>query len=362
MKWQLVILLCLGCTAVCSWLLTWAARKAAPALGLVDRPKSEGHKNHRQATPVAGGVAMWAAWFAAFAAGFAALFCWPSLFTDYQALRDGVVSILPQLGLITACATALMFMGMMDDRRPMGAGIKFVFQGAAALLTACFGPRLLVGYLPAWLSILITFFWIAGVINAFNFFDNMDGLAGGTGAIALIFLLVVAGVREQYFVSVFTAATLGAVLGFLAHNRPPAKIFMGDSGSHFMGYLIAVICLLTTFYSWNAAAAPSPTLAPILIPVIILAVPLLDSVTVICIRLKLRKPIYVGDNRHLSHRFAAMGLSRPLSVYLIWLLSFVVGVAGLSLLWLPPVGVFLVIAQILAMMTVILVMQFSTKN
>ena len=298
---------------------------------------------------------MWAAWTLTLGGGIAAArLLHPHLPAALQGAADGLATAWRPLALVFGCATILMLAGLRDDWKPMRAATKFAWQFAAAAVSATLGPRLLTGLLPVPLAWLLTVLWYATVINAFNFFDNMDGLAGGTGAIAIFFLLVINAIRGHYLIALLHAAALGAALGFLAFNRPPASIFMGDSGSHFLGYLIAIGCLLTTFYYPEA----SPTAAPVLIPVILLAVPLLDAVTVVCIRLRLHQPIYVGDNRHISHRFVHLGLSRPQAVLLVWLLSFIAGAGALTLLWLPNVGAALVLLQTLAMMAVILIIQF----
>ncbi len=336
--------------------LTALARRIAPRCGLVDRPKSEGHKNHRIATPVAGGIAMWAAFsFTVFAGLIAAKF------TTDASIRNalsGLHSVGWKLALLWACATALMAMGLRDDHHAMKASTKFAWQFVVAGVTASFCLRLLPGTLPFWLAWTLTVLWIATVINAINFFDNMDGLAGGTGAIAFFFLALVAILHKQYFVGMFNCAALGAVLGFLYFNRAPARIFMGDSGSHFLGYLLAISSILTSYYR----PASAPTFLPVLIPIFILAIPLIDALTVVIIRIRLHKPVYIGDNRHISHRFTQIGLSRPQAVLVVWLLSFVAGAGALALLWLPPFGAALILAQVLAMTAIVLIVQFCARH
>ena len=355
MNWFAVYPACALAALLLGLAATWLARAAARRVGLWDKPQSEHHKNHTRPVPVAGGAAMWAAWTATVLGGIAAArILRHRLPPDLEDALGGIAAAHRPLLLVAGCATFLMLAGLRDDWKPMRAAAKFACQFLAAAASAAWGPRLLTGFLPAPLAWLLTVLWYATVINAFNFFDNMDGLAGGTGAIALFFLLVINAIRGHYFIALLHAAAFGAVLGFLAYNRPPASIFMGDSGSHFLGYLVASGCLLTTFYYPEA----SPTAAPVLIPVILLAVPLLDAVTVVCIRLRLHQPVYVGDNRHISHRFVHLGLSRPQAVLLVCLLSFITGVGALCLLWLPNVGAALVLLQTLAMMAVILIIQF----
>lgn len=355
-NWLMLFSIC----AATAWLLgmgfTAVACMAAPRLGLVDRPKSEGHKNHRNATAVAGGVAMWAAFTLTVAIGLVAAVCIPS--AGLREALKGLSAVRLQLCALCVSATVLMLMGMRDDHHAMKAGTKFAWQFIAAAATAAAGVRLMPGTLPTALSMAVTVLWIATVINAINFFDNMDGLAGGTGAIAFFFLALVAGLHGQYFVGMFNCAALGATLGFLHFNRTPARIFMGDSGSHFLGYLLAVSSILTSYYR----PAEAPTFLPVLIPVFILAIPLIDALTVVIIRLRLHQPIHVGDNRHISHRFTNIGLTRPQAVLVVWLLSFIAGAGALALLWLPPFGATLILAQILAMTAIVLIVQFCARH
>ncbi len=359
MTWFFLYSLCLIVAFLLGTAFTWVARKIAVRVGLWDRPASEGHKNHLRATPEAGGLAMWCAWVITIGSGLAcAALLQPHLPKTVANTLDGISSVAPLLAILAGCATTLMFMGLRDDYRPMKASTKLVWQLVVAAITATFGAKMLTGFLPMWLAWLATTLWIVTTINAFNFFDNMDGLAGGTGAIAFLFLSIIAAVQGQYFVAILNIAALGVILGFLVFNAPPASIFMGDSGSHFLGYLLATSCLLTTFYK----PAISPTVTPVFIPLMILAIPLADAVTVVCLRLYLRKPIYVGDNRHISHRFVQLGLSRPLAVLLVCLLSFISGAGALSLIWLPPFGAVLIFAQLLALIAVVLIIQFRAKR
>ena len=356
MSWILLQLLLWGVAALLTATLMPLCRKAALRRGLMDRPCSEGHKNHAQATPVVGGVAMALVWFPVLAlalAGSVLLAPWlPAFLTEPL---GGLRTALPSLATVVLCALLLVLMGYRDDRAHLSARTKLAVQLGAALLTALLGPRILVGVVPLWLSWLLTALWIATVVNAMNFFDNMNGLAGGVAVIAFAFLFAIAALRGQLFVGAFNALSGGVALGFLFHNFPKAKVFMGDCGSHFLGYLLAVSCILTTFYH----PENTPSLLALTIPLLVLAVPLLDAITVVLLRLRLHKPIYVGDNRHLSHRFVALGLSRTQAVLAIWLLSLLAGTGALSLLWTPPMAALLILAQMAAMVTLILLIQLG---
>lgn len=350
-------------TYACAWItatvlaavLTGFCRKLAPRFNLVDRPKNEAHKTHQKPTPVAGGIGMCLAWLLTLGGGiFISITAKNLLPADFDFVVPGIRNIWKNLALITAGATLITLFGILDDRKPMRAGKKFFLQFMIAAATASWGPRLTLGINNQIFCWIITVLWIMTVINALNFFDNMDGLAGGAAMIAAMYLLLIASFREQHFVAMLAAATGGSALGFLFHNRPPAKIFMGDGGSHFLGYCLAVICILTTFY----LPGESQTVTPVLIPLLVLGIPLFDAVMVVLIRLKNRQPFYVGDNRHISHRFSKLGISRPYSVLLVCLLCFSSGAGAVTLLWLPPAGVCVIFAQTGAMLAVISIIQF----
>src|SRR5262249_18459394 len=155
---------------------------------------------------------------------------------------------------------------------------------------------------------------------ALNFLDNMNGLCAGLGAIGTGCFAVLAAADNQYLVAMFACLTCGALLGFLPYNFPRASAFLGDSGSHLVGYLLSVLAILPHF---STPRHPRPW--AVLIPLLVLAVPLVDLVWVVCLRWRMGKPIYLGDTNHLSHRLVRLGLSRFQSVILIWLLAALAG-------------------------------------
>jgi UDP-GlcNAc:undecaprenyl-phosphate GlcNAc-1-phosphate transferase len=298
---------------------------------------------------------MLGAWLIMVAAGFwGHRICLGWFPADVQKSLAGLASVKHLLGTIVLGAVLVTAMGMADDRKAMSALPKFILQALVAALTACMGLRIHFLHAIPGANTLVTVLWLMTVMNAMNFFDNMDGLAGGASALAAFFMLFVAAYRGQNFVATLAALTGGAATGFLCWNAPPARLFMGDGGSHFLGYLLAISGVMTTFYQ----SGESPTPMPILIPMLALGIPLADAVAVVIIRLRLGVPIYKGDNRHISHRFVALGLSRPQAVLSVLLLCFIVGTAGLTLLWLPPAGSLLVIALVAAVFAVISIIQF----
>jgi UDP-GlcNAc:undecaprenyl-phosphate/decaprenyl-phosphate GlcNAc-1-phosphate transferase len=169
-------------------------------------------------------------------------------------------------------------------------------------------------------SFAVTVLWILTVINAFNFMDNMNGLCGGLGAIGAFCFGMIAAAGGQYLVALIAFLTCGALLGFLPFNFPRARVFLGDAGSHLVGYLLAVLAILPHFYTEQ-----NPRAFAVLTPLLVLAVPLLDMAWVVLLRWRIGKPFYIGDTNHLSHRLVQLGLSRTTAVALIWLLAALLG-------------------------------------
>jgi UDP-GlcNAc:undecaprenyl-phosphate GlcNAc-1-phosphate transferase len=224
-------------------------------------------------------------------------------------------------------------LGLIDDRRPLGPWIKMACMAAPPLLLATlFDTRLLtvldahVG--GAWLSVLVTVVWFLAVTNAMNFIDNMDGLCAGVAAVAGAMFLAATLIGGQWFVAGTLALLVGACAGFLVWNAPPAKMFMGDAGSLVVGYLLAFATTRTTYIG------PDDTVTAwyaVLMPVVVLAVPLYDLVSVTAIRLSQGKSPLVGDLQHFSHRLVRRGLSTRAAVAVIVALSGASGISGLLL-------------------------------
>ena len=176
------------------------------------------------------------------------------------------------------------------------------------------------------LDVVVTLLWIVGMTNAFNLLDNMDGLSAGVALVASAVFLVNAWVLGEFFISLLLLAFIGSLLGFLFYNYNPASVFLGDCGSLFIGYVIASLTLLERYVSHA-----SSTLFPVLMPVLVLAVPIMDTATVILIRLREGRPIYVGDRRHLSHRLVALGFSPRTAVLFIYLVTLSLGLGAVNL-------------------------------
>lgn len=250
-------------------------------------------------------------------------------------------SVSPKLTGLLAGATILFIVGLIDDRKLLCPRVKLLAQviSAAALTISGVSVKL---FLP-WpiLGDIATIAWVVLLTNAFNFIDNMNGLSAGVAAFCALncFFISYAG-SEFYMMAVF-ALMIGSLCGFLVFNFPNARIFMGDSGALFIGYMLAGLSILVTYFE-----AGVPTQLSVVSPLIILGVPIFDTATVLFIRWRLRKPLTQGDQNHFSHRLVALGFTRTGAVLFIWLITLASGLAAVNLRHLDWFGSVLALVQV----------------
>jgi UDP-GlcNAc:undecaprenyl-phosphate GlcNAc-1-phosphate transferase len=300
------------------WWRRWCVRH-----DVMDDP---GHRKiHSTPTPLAGGPAVMTGLLAALLGGTAFVFLQSSA-GAMAPFQYGLGKRAIQLFGITAGAFGMLLTGLRDDKADLGSAAKFSFQLLAALVVAATGVRVTLFVPNILFSYFITVLWILTVVNAFNFMDNMNGLCAGLGVIGAAAFGLVAAQSGQYLVATMAFIISGALLGFLPYNFPKARAFLGDSGSHLVGYLLAVLGILPHFYT--------PThrrMLAVLTPLIILAVPLGDLAWVVVLRLRAGKPFYIGDTNHLSHRLVRRGLTTRQAVVVIWLIS--AGLGAIACFW-----------------------------
>ncbi|MGA1265920.1 MAG: MraY family glycosyltransferase [Phycisphaerales bacterium] len=329
--------------------LTAAMVGVGRRLRALDTAGAAGHAKRLRAVPNIGGVAIVLAFTLPLCGGLLVAAgslplspedVWKGSGAFADRLRDG-----QSFGwMLAAAATWLMVAGAVDDRRAMGPGLKLLLQVLPAVAVTWLGgvrPDLGVpGGAGAALSIAVGTLWIVLLVNAMNFLDNMDGLAGGVGAIASLLFMVAALMASQWFVAGLFGLLAGALLGFLCFNFLPrggAWIFMGDAGSQPLGLLLAVLAMRCVFTDpsdphyalgtrWYGALAP----------VVVLSLPIYDLLATSAVRLRQGRSPFVGDQQHLSHRLVQRGFSRRGAVLVIWALAAVVGVGGVSLGSLAP--------------------------
>ena len=317
-----------GIVLVFSAVLTAAARRLAPRVGFVDRPG--GHKSHHTPMPYGGGSAIFlAAWLTLIAAlAIAAVVpeTWVAgTFGEVApAYLGGIRKRAAETIVILIGGLVLHILGLVDDKRPLPATWKLLVIVLVALFVATVGRVRIAEFAGVPLSVLGTTLWFVVIVNAFNFLDNMDGLSAGVAGICLLFITVCGLMAGQVLVPALGCVFLGAVAGFLVFNFPPARIFMGDGGSLVVGYMLATVSVLTTYFH-SGAGVPPYALA---MPLVILAVPLYDFVSVVVIRLREGRNPMKGDQRHFSHRLVERGLSRRFAVLTIYLATATTGLAA----------------------------------
>lgn len=293
---------------------------------MVDDPGAR--KIHSTSIPLAGGLAVFTGMIIPSLVALAVLLSKPTWMEAdiVERLIHGFNVRKTELLAIFLGAAGMLLVGIWDDKRELSPAVKFGAQLLVALLVAASGIRVTLFVPSVAFSYAVTVLWILTVINAFNFMDNMNGLCSGLGVIGAACLAWIAADAGQYLVALIASLTCGALLGFLPWNYPAARAFLGDSGSHLTGYLLAVLAILPHFHTPEA-----PRSWAVLSPIFILAVPLLDLCWVVTLRTIAGKPFWIGDTNHLSHRLVRRGFSKPVAVLLIWIAALLLSLPALVL-------------------------------
>ena len=335
-------------------LITPLVRRIALKTGFMDVPKSEAHKQQSRPVALGGGAAAMLGFAAAGLGGVLLLALAPSL-------RSGLNFSFCESRMIwlAAAGVGAGLIGLCDDIRAMKALPKFAGQFAVALVAVELGGARASLFLPfPWLVTAVSVLWFMFIMNAVNFFDNMDGLASGAVAIAMIFFTLISMFNGQLIVGGFTAACAGVAGGFWCFNRSPATIYLGDSGSHFLGFLTALASVFVTYFNRDGSGSMFQVAAPL----VILGVIIIDAATVCVIRTVHGRPFWIGDNNHISHRFVALGMSRARAVNCVHLLSLAFGCGALALIWGDLRTTAVILAQTLVLSAFVLYIQFGARK
>lgn len=279
-------------------------RRVAGKLGVVDQP--DARRVHLTPVPLMGGIAIYVGFIAAL-------------------LLFGERWVVSQAISILLGATIVSFLGIWDDRWGVRPVLKLLGQTVAAAIVMLSGVQ--VAFLPhPVLNLAITLLWIVGITNALNLLDNMDGLSGGVGGVAAGFFLLLAAWNGQYLVASLAAALMGVCVGFLVYNFNPATIFMGDAGSLFLGFVLAVVGIKLRFpgrldiITW-------------MIPVVVLGLPIFDTTLVVFSRLRRgANPLTNPGKDHVSHRLVSLGLSQRQAVILLYAACCALGLVGMLIM------------------------------
>jgi UDP-GlcNAc:undecaprenyl-phosphate GlcNAc-1-phosphate transferase len=347
--WILVYFYVFDVSFVLALILTPVFKRLSVQWGHVDQPDQE-RKIHTQAMPLLGGAAV----FGAFALNvvFNYLVVLPVAarvnLAGLSEYVEGAFSVWRKLVVLLVGGLLMVALGIYDDKHELKARSKLLGQIAIALLVALAGIRITLFIHNPVASFGLTILWIVTITNAMNFLDNMDGLCAGVGLVCAAMFGFIAGIQQQYFVCLLAFALAGALLGFLPHNFKPATIFLGDAGSHFIGYMLAVLPIMGTFYRPG-----EQTHLPVLIPLLVLAVPLFDMGMVMWIRFRRGQPVYIGDVNHISHRLVRLGLPQSWAVTLIYLIAATLGLGATVLLWSDVTGALIVLVQALCILAIV---------
>jgi len=330
--WPLLYFLLFAQALGVSLLLTPLARALGPRLGMADRPGPR--KIHARVMPRSGGLAVYASFVGillldlalAWGVGQNAEF----LPATIRTLCANLPMRLAPLAGILAGTTIMFALGVVDDIRSLSPRLKLAVQILAVIPLIASGVSIKL-FLPyPWMGWAATALWVVALTNSFNLIDNMDGLCSGVGAIVCVVMTLISLLSQEYYMAVVFLLLAGVLLGFLWYNFNPASLFLGDSGSLTIGYLIASFSIVATYYKSGA-----PTGLPVLMPVIVLGVPLFDTISVMSIRLRLGKPLMQGDTNHFSHRLVRLGMSVRGAVVFIYMTTLAMGLAALPLRYLP---------------------------
>src|SRR3989338_11629285 len=318
-----IALLLLLSSLCLSFVLTPVARKVALHFNILDTPNHR--KFHSLPTPLLGGLAL-------FLSFLITLFFF-YLIISYQLFLSGPTFFSfgeeklfwLRISLYSICSCLIILIGLLDDLKSMDFKLKLFIQSLTALIMIFSGSCF--HFLPSpFLNSILSFFWIIGLTNSFNLLDNMNGLSSGLAIIILSLFAFLAYTTHHALFALFLLIPIGSLLGFLPYNFPKARIFLGDTGSLFIGFSLA------TYSTWlfdHLIKSNTSHLAVLIEMLFLLFIPLCDTLTVIAIRLKKHHPIYVGDSNHLSHQLVKRGLAPTKAVLILFMGSLLTGILGL---------------------------------
>jgi UDP-GlcNAc:undecaprenyl-phosphate GlcNAc-1-phosphate transferase len=343
--------------------LTAVAKKMALRAGFVARPASD--RYHRSVIPLGGGIAIFATLSAVI---FAAIGVMKFLVVPghlgwlaERATLDPAdfLARIDELLVIWLSVLALFALGLWDDKKHLGPFFKLAVQFAVAFAAAAFAEIRVEFFIESTaITSILSAVWIVLIVNAFNFLDNMDGASTGIAVIASSILFAAAAFSGQILVGGLALVFVGTLLGFLVFNFPPAKIFMGDAGSLVVGFFVALLSLRTTYYQ----QAQSGPWYPVFMPLVVMAVPLYDFISVTLLRLSQGKSPFVGDTQHFSHRLKRHGLTDTQTVLALYLATLCTGLGAAFLYQVNLVGAILIFIQTILVLAIIAVFETTSRS
>ncbi|HBT76070.1 MAG TPA: undecaprenyl/decaprenyl-phosphate alpha-N-acetylglucosaminyl 1-phosphate transferase [Planctomycetaceae bacterium] len=354
----------------CAFLIACFVCFGVRRVPILDDAAAESHKTHSGTMPTGGGLGIWLGVVGTFVIATVGLLLvdrFPGsrlLPGDVAVHIPGLLSKLGQLWTLLGLGSVLFVLGTFDDRYKLSWKIRLLVQFMVAIAVVSLGFRITafidIPLLTAALSVL----WIVALTNSFNMLDNMDGLSAGVAVICSVFLAVVMfltpnATGPQLFICGFLVVLLGSLCGFLVHNNPfRTRLFMGDGGAYFIGFLLACATLTATFTGYGNEHRPQT----LFVPLLILAVPLYDTTTVVLIRFREGRSPFSGDKNHFSHRLVDLGLSRRHAVLTIYLTTATCCIGALLLYQVDIVGASLIVLQTGLTLAIIAVLESRRKR
>jgi len=318
-----------------SYFLTPLVGWIAVKLNILDQPGER--KVHVAATPRIGGIAIYVSFLIMFYLAHNMGFFTKGFENEFKGLLIG--------GLI------VFITGLIDDIWGLKPILKLLGQTIAALVLVFNGVSISLFIVNPIVSSVITVLWVVGITNAFNLLDNMDGLSAGVAVIAALMFFVVYSRQGVVDLNILMVILMGSIIGFLRFNLNPARIFMGDAGALFIGFIIAGTSCMGSYLKGSLM-----THLPVITPILILSVPIFDTFSVIYIRMRSRISIFAADKRHFSHRLVRLGMTNKQAVLFIYLVSFCVGLGAILLPRIKIVDAFIILIQSLAIFAIIVVL------
>ena len=343
---------------VLSLILVPVARRLGLLLGIVDPVHPD--KIHQEPMVRCGGAGIFAAFCLTLFFGLAFLHFEAPRRLLPTGLREHIPNIplvFGRLAAVLAGGSLLFIVGLIDDKKNLRPVVKLAFQILAGLILVAGGVTIQI-FIPGWLpGAVLTIVWVVMISNAFNLLDNMNGLSAGVSVVCALSFYLVSRAGGEYFMMAMFAALAGSAAGFLPYNFPRARLFMGDSGSLFLGYMFAALSIMVTYYD-----AGVPNQLPVVAPLVVLGVPLFDTLSVMWIRWRAGKPLMQGDQNHFSHRLVALGFTRMAAVVFIWVVTLTMGLAAVNLRWLPTAGAIIALTQVTLFFLLIFVLERQSRR
>jgi len=340
-----------------SAMATSLSKKVARRLGMLDIPGR--HKAHSQPIPMLGGSAVFITILGVSLLAMALVRYWavrgvPGWLPAELAVHVPGAAAKATVAMgILAGALVLHVVGLIDDKKDLGPWLKLIVELAVALWAVMFCKVRVLTVAGEPISIILSVLWLIVITNAFNFLDNMDGLTAGVAVIVAAALLGAAAEVGQLFVPAWLCLIVGATAGFLLFNFPPASVYMGDAGSLVIGYLLGVVSCLTTYVQPGATYYAYG----VFVPLVLMAVPLYDMVSVIVLRLRDRRSPMVGDRRHFAHRLVRRGMSVRKAVLTIYLCTAATAIAATLLARIDSFGAVLIFLQTVLIVLVLALLE-----